>query len=1118
MAEPLNSRSGVQRLAERLEKPLVDDRTYRVVKLPNDLEALLIHDPETDKAAAAMDVNVGAFADAEDMPGMAHAVEHLLFMGTEKYPGENDYNSYLTKYGGYSNAFTASTSTNYYFELSASSTKSATSSANTSKESLSVPKEQAPLYGGLDRFAQFFIKPLFLEDTLDRELKAVDSENKKNLQSDNWRLNQLNKSLSSKKHPFHTFSTGNYKLLHDDPIARGIKIRDEFIGFYEKNYSANRMKLAVLGRESLDELESWVTELFSDVKNQKLPQMRWDGIPILGAEEVQTQIFTKPVMDQRNLDIYFGYPDEEDAWDSKPGRYLSHLIGHEGPGSILAYLKSKGWANALSAGASPVCPGTGMFMLQVRLTEEGLKQYKEIVKTVFQYINIIREAGPQKWIFDEEAQLSEIDFRFMQKSPASRTVSHYSGTMQRPLPRDKLLSGQALIRKFSPEGIERALADLVPENFRIVLISKELPVQPDSKEKWYGTEYKYEKIPGDFMDEIKKAAKATEAERPAELHLPVKNEFIPQRLDVDKKDVVEPAIAPKLIRHDATVRTWYKKDDRFWVPKANVHVWLRSPIANLTPLTAVLSQLYQELVRDSLDEYSYAAELAGIAYAIVNHAQGLDVVVVGYNDKMSVLLEKVLVSMRDLVVKPERFDVVKERVTRGFKNFDYTEPFRQISTYSRWITSQRSWANHELLQEIGAVTAEDVQAFFPQMLKQMHIEILAHGNLYKEDALQMTDLVQSTLKPRTLPQSQWQIRRSVVLPEGADYRYERTLANPDNINHAIDYIIYVGWNVDRSTRAKILLLGDLTSEPVFDQLRTKEQLGYVVSSAPLLYSSVAAWRVVIQSERDCHYLEQRIDAFLNDFETMLKDMPDDEFEAQKIGLINKRLEKLKNLDSESNRFWHHITNETYDFELVYRDVENIEPLTKEDMLAFYRSACLPSSPSRIKTSTHLNAQASAESIAAKVDPAEQKRKLADTLAQVFTQLGVDTDVDTLMKRFDAVDINAGDQKSILDAAAAYLKENAKIAAETVEQIVQQGPSLLEQILPSLGIRSTPAPVEVNGEAGSVDAPANDSAKDEQKSETVVIDDVQAFKASLPLSAAPKPVKDLIEFEETEPKL
>jgi len=88
MAEqPLHSHvgsGGVQRLADKLEKPLLDNRSYRVVKLSNELEALLIHDPDTDKASAAMDINVGSFSDAEDLPGMAHAVEHLLFMGTEK--------------------------------------------------------------------------------------------------------------------------------------------------------------------------------------------------------------------------------------------------------------------------------------------------------------------------------------------------------------------------------------------------------------------------------------------------------------------------------------------------------------------------------------------------------------------------------------------------------------------------------------------------------------------------------------------------------------------------------------------------------------------------------------------------------------------------------------------------------------------------------------------------------------------------------------------------------------------------------------------------------------------------------------------------------------------------
>ena len=76
--------ASVERLADDLEKPELDDRSYRVIRLPNQLEALLVYDPDTDKASASVNVNVGSFSDAKDMPGMAHAVEHLLFMGTEK--------------------------------------------------------------------------------------------------------------------------------------------------------------------------------------------------------------------------------------------------------------------------------------------------------------------------------------------------------------------------------------------------------------------------------------------------------------------------------------------------------------------------------------------------------------------------------------------------------------------------------------------------------------------------------------------------------------------------------------------------------------------------------------------------------------------------------------------------------------------------------------------------------------------------------------------------------------------------------------------------------------------------------------------------------------------------
>ena len=74
----------VHRISDALEKPDLDNRSYRVVRLPNKLEALLVHDPETDKASASLNVNVGNFSDSDEMPGMAHAVEHLLFMGTKK--------------------------------------------------------------------------------------------------------------------------------------------------------------------------------------------------------------------------------------------------------------------------------------------------------------------------------------------------------------------------------------------------------------------------------------------------------------------------------------------------------------------------------------------------------------------------------------------------------------------------------------------------------------------------------------------------------------------------------------------------------------------------------------------------------------------------------------------------------------------------------------------------------------------------------------------------------------------------------------------------------------------------------------------------------------------------
>lgn len=781
-----------------------------------------------------------------------------------------------------------------------------------SKVSLTIPKSQSPLYGALDRFSQFFIHPLFLEDTVDRELQAVDSENKKNLQSDMWRLHQLNKSLANKKHPFNAFSTGNYKVLHDDPLARGVKLRETFINFYKREYSANRMKLAVLGRESLDELESWVQELFSDVPNQNLPKLNWADIPVLSQEEIGTQIFAKPVMDMRLLDIYFPYPDEDELWESHPSRYLAHLLGHEGPGSALAYLKTKGWVNSLAAGPMNISPGTSLFTLSLRLTEDGLKNYHEIVKVIFQYITMIKEQPPQQWVFEEQKKLSEVEFKFKQKAPAARTVSGLAGVMQKPFPRDKILSAQNKLWKFNPEAISRGLNHLDADNFRMNIVAQDFPGDWDQKEKWYGTEYKYEKIPEEFLKELREIG---EKPRPAELHMPHKNEFIPSRLDVEVKEVEHPSTAPILIRNDENTRTWYKKDDQFWAPKAHVNVGVRAPVVNISAFNALMAALFKELVEDSLSEYSYDAELAGLYYDVKGHSQGFDIDVSGYNDKMHVLLEKVLVTMRDLEVKEERFNIIKDRLQRGWSNFDYQPPYNQIGLFTGWLGVERGFITPQLLEELPAVTADDVRAFIPQLLRQMHIEILVHGNMYREDALRITDLVESTLRPKKLPPSQWPIRRNIIVPAGSNFVYKRTLKDPANVNHAIDYALHTGINTDRESRAKLLLFAQMADEPCFDTLRTKEQLGYVVHSSAQMNAMTHNYRVLIQSEKSPEYLEKRIEVFLNKFGETLRNMPEAEFEDYKVSIINKRLERLKNLDQENRRFWHHVSMEGFDFEL-----------------------------------------------------------------------------------------------------------------------------------------------------------------------------------------------------------
>ncbi|KAH8549377.1 Metalloenzyme, LuxS/M16 peptidase-like protein [Umbelopsis sp. PMI_123] len=937
-----------------LQKSDNDDRDYRLIRIANNnLQVLLIRDKDTDKASAALDVHVGHLSDPHDLQGLAHFCEHLLFMGTEKYPKENDYNQYLAEHSGHSNAFTGMENTNYYFEVG-----------------------QEWLEGALDRFAQFFISPLFSDSCTERELKAVDSEHKKNLQSDSWRIFQLEKSLSNPNHPYCHFGTGNLETLLENPKRLGLDIRDELLKFHDKYYSANIMKLCILGRESLDQMTTWAVEKFKDVRNKSIDPPAFEGHALTSNELMKT-IFVKPVKDVRSLDMTFPFPDQHPLFRVQPGRYLSHLIGHEGPGSILSFLKKKGWANYLQVGTTHGGIGFEFFRISVDLTEEGLANYESVLVTVFQYIHMLKKLGVEKNIFDEVQSLASLAFRFKEKYPPSQYTSRLAGLMQHDYPPQFVLSGPSLIHDYDPDLIMDNLGWLGDNNFRVTLTSQKFPdgIKPNKKERWYSTEYEVLDIRNDLRKKI------TSCGLNDAFRLPEKNEFIPTDFETNKVPIATPQKMPNLIVNSSNLRLWHKKDDTFWLPKANVWILFRNPLAYATPSNCVKTRLYTDLLKDSLNEYSYDAEVAGLHYNIENQLEGMLLGIGGYNDKLPVLLERVVSKMKDFEVDIERFNLVKDQLSRSYKNFGLEPPYQHALYYLSYATQDKMWTNDEKLGELDAITAQDIQDFYPSLISHLHLEALAHGNVTENDAKNMLSIVQDILKPKTLLASQLTSHRSVILPAGSKFVYQRKVSDPENVNSALEYYAQVGNVTEIPRRARLSLLAQIAQEPCFDQLRTKEQLGYLVFSGLRKQTGNMGLRFIIQSEQNTVYLENRVEEFLIKLRQLIQDMSEDEYKSQVNSLITKKLEKDKNLGQEGGKYWAHIHSGYYEFDQVDTDVRELQTISKSSLLEFVDKYIMPSSPDSRKISVHLQSQ--------KVMPKKNRHKVSiESLHTCLTSQGV----------------------------------------------------------------------------------------------------------------------------------
>ncbi|KEF31725.1 Protease III precursor [Marinobacter nitratireducens] len=875
-----------------------DDNNYRVIALDNGLRAVLVSSPGSDKAAVSMNVAVGSGDDPEDREGLAHFLEHMLFLGTEKYPAPGEYQQFIKSHGGSHNAFTAFQDTNYFFDI------------------------QAPfLEPALDRFAQQFAAPLFTPELVDRERNAVHSEFSAKQKEDGRRFYSVKKAASNPEHAFSHFAVGNLTTLENTDSN---PLRPDLIEFWKTHYSSNLMTLSVLGPQSLDELERMVSTRFDAIENRALSAGTHTA-SIYAPETLPARVTADALKDVRSLTLSFPIPSQIENYRTKPASYVANLLGHEGPGSLLDVLKKAGLAESLSAGAGMDTGEEATLDISMSLTPEGLRQQDNIVALVFNYIDKIRTSGISEQRFREMQQLANIDFRFAEKSDPIHEVMALSSQL-RHYPAEDLLRARWLMEDYAPEQYRDLLDRLTPDNVMIFVLAPEPELEQPEKTQWYDAEWQRESLAPEALSSGAPTPLASQ------LQLPAANPFIPQDLALVGGPTMD---KPTLLGSPDGFDIWYARDTRFNTPKANVYISLRTPAARASARSSVLTRLLVDAVNTNLNAWAYSARLAGLNYRVYPHLRGITIRVGGYNDKLHQLLKQILAQISNPNLTQQRFDIARQKLVDSLQNKAKDRPVEQTSEFIQTALIEGAWSTKAKLEAAQQVTLDELQSFSKALLAEVDPVMMAHGNVSEAYALNLSRQVNAFVLAGN---DVTKVSRSHVrqLPD-QETQVDLAVNHPDT-----GYTLYMqGDNTGFAERARFRLLAQIISSPFYENIRTTRQLGYIVYATPFEMLETPALGFVVQSPvADQAQIDQAVQDFSLKFEERLNALDGPALEREKQAVISSVLEKDRQLGDISGRYWREIDREAYDFDSRQKLANAVRHVSRDELLATFRKAVL----------------------------------------------------------------------------------------------------------------------------------------------------------------------------------
>jgi len=887
-----------QPIAETIHKSQNDPRQYQGIKLANGMTVLLVSDADASKSLAALAVSVGSLQDPDGQLGLAHFTEHMLLMGSKKYPKPESLSEFLKMHGGSHNGSTASYRTAFYLEV-----------------------ENDALKEAVDRLADAVGEPLLDANYADKERNAVNAELTMARSRDGMRMGQVRAETLNPLHPGSRYAGGNLDTLKDKP---GNNLHDALVAFYNRYYSANLMVGVIYSNKPLSELAQIASDTFGKIVNHNatVPPITVSSVT---PEQQGILIHYVPAEPRKQLRIEFAIDNNSAAFRSKTDTYISYLIGNRSKNTLSDWLQKQGLSDGISAGADPMVQGNmGVFAISVSLTDKGLAEKNRVIAAVFNYLSLIRSQGVKKEYFDEIAHVLALDFRYPAVTRNMDYVEWLVDTMVR-VPVDHVLDSPYITDRFDPQAIDNRLDSLTPEHARFWIIS---PNEPHNKMAYFvDAPYEVDKVSANDFTQWQ------QLEKQVSLSLPLLNPYIPENLEVVNKNAEQ--TRPTLIVNQKGLRVLYMPSRYFSSePKADVTLAFRSEQSLDTARKQVLYGLNDYLTGVAFDQLSYQASIGGISFS-TSPDHGLEFNANGFTDHLPDLLSELVEQYPKIVPTSEQLEQAKswylERLAAADKGKAFELALQPVQLISRLPYSEREVRE----KMVKGITLQEVIDYRKSLLDKGALEVLVMGNMTAPQVEKMVDNIKSKIKPQG---TQWWRGSSIIVNHRQKVNMQRVGTSTDSALAAV--YVPVGYDEVRSM-GYCALLGQIIQPWFYSQLRTQEQLGYAVFAFPMPVGKQWGIGFLLQSNsKQPKYLYQRYLAFYPQAEQRLRAMKDNEFAQYKQGLLNEMQQRPQTMGEEVGRFGEDFSRGNDKFNTREKVIAVIEGLTQKELADFYHQAVI----------------------------------------------------------------------------------------------------------------------------------------------------------------------------------